>query len=239
MNVVDAASEGRLLIANYHRETNRAMECMLWLNGYDPQCVETNTQAKSRMAAQRFGLLISRNSMPDGDAAELIQHAWARYGTLSIALTGTGTKEEMTKRVACDGLRGVLVMPFSQKEMLQTVGQALGRKDVGPAYRDYVQASAMVACPDCRGTGQIALLVHCKPCAKCGGQGKVPPDLQDMPIRHVHTIPPLTRFALHRAGLQTLREFKKMDRSEFQKRSGLSPAQMESIGRLLAEPAAK
>jgi CheY-like chemotaxis protein len=234
MNDDDTSAAGRVLIVNHDRDGSLAMGCVLWLNGYHPECIETIAEAGRRLGTRRYALLVCRNAMPDGDGSDLIRHAWADCGVPAVAVTQTLTREQMAARVACAGLRGVLVLPAAtQKTLLLAVANALGRADVGPAYPGYIQARGPQPCPDCRGTGNVTLLVHRTTCSRCGGDGTIVSELMDLPIRCVDTIPALTRFALYRAGIRTLRDLKRVPREEFRQRLGLSETQMEDLREVL------
>ena len=224
-----------LLIVNCHHDTNRIMETLLWLNGYDAESVLTIETAKARLEAAPFALLIARNGMPDGTGPELIEHAWKRYRLSSIALTGTLSKEAMAASVTTPAaLKAVLLIPITHKSLLDAVASALGRSNVGPTQSTYAEAGAKrERCPDCHGRGQIELLVRRVPCRRCNGVGEIRIDIYDVPLRHVHLIPPSIRFALHRSGLRTLRQVKQLDRREIQSRAGLSDSAMEAIEKVL------
>lgn len=110
-----------LLIANYHRDLNRAMERILRKGGYDVDAVETLGEAREKLRANRYALLLCRNAMPDGSAPEFIPEAWAQFQTPGIAMTGTLNREEMAALIPEPALRGVLAFPFNMEQLLSTV----------------------------------------------------------------------------------------------------------------------
>ncbi len=226
----DSAAEARLLIVNHDRDMNLNAEVVLWLNGYEPETVESIAEANKRLESERYALLVCRNAMPDGAGPELMRKAWAENHIPSVAITQTLSKAQMRARVACDGLREVIVLPATQNTLLKAVAKALGRSDVGPAYRDYVQATAMVPCRDCRGSGSVTLLIHRKKCTTCDGTGSIVPDLVDLPIRHTW-MPGLIRFSLNRAGIKTLREASKLNSEELKRRAHLSDSDIAAIAK--------
>jgi len=230
----DAASEGRLLIVNHDPDMNSCAECVLWLNGYEPESVETIVEAEKLLRGRRYALLVCRNAMPDGSGPELMRYAWSALGIPAVAITGTLTREQMEARVSSAGLRAVILMPATQKDLLIAVAGAMGRADfVGPAHRSYVQTSEPVPCPDCRGSGYVTLLINRTRCTRCDGSGSTPPDLLDMPIRQA-PLPGLARFSLYRAGVRTLRELPKLKMDEVKKRSRLSDAELKAIEAFMA-----
>jgi hypothetical protein len=125
------------------------------------------------------------------------------------------------------------MIPFTHKAMLDAIAAALGRSNAGPTQATYADAVRPQRCPECRGRGQIELLVRRVPCKRCGGVGEIRTDIADLPLRHVHLIPASIRFSLHRSGLRTLRELRQLKRGEIQSRTGLSDSAMEAIEKVL------
>jgi hypothetical protein len=195
-----------LLIVDHDRSSLESMGCLLWLNGYDSELADRILLAKQLLARGAYSLLICRNAMPDGDGPSLIAYAWEQFAIPAIAITGTLTAEQMAARVIRDALRGVIVIPAAtQKTLLLTVAKALGRADVGPHHRQYTDYASQ-PCPDCHGTGHVLLLVSCKACTTCGGGGRIASGTNDWPLRHLTTLPALTRYLLYRRGVRTMRQ---------------------------------
>jgi len=46
----------------------------------------------------------------------------------------------------------------------------------------YAPLPPKIECPDCRGRGNILLLVRSVPCTKCGGKGILPSSVLDIPV---------------------------------------------------------
>jgi len=200
-------------MVNYDRDSLQMMGCLLWLNGYDSELADGVQLAERLLGSNSYSLLVCRNAMPDGDGPSLIKYAWERFAIPAIAVTGTLTAEQMAARVVPDALRGVLVLPATQKQLLMAVAKALGRSDVGPHHRQYSDYAGRT-CPDCKGTGQVLLLVNRKPCVTCGGDGRIATSLVDLSLRHVNLLPPPIRFALYRRGIATVREAGRLTESE-------------------------
>ena len=164
----------RLLLVNHHDDTNRLLERMLRLNGYDLDAAATLADGLSRLEERRYGLLLCRNAMPDGDGPELIELAWTRFAVPAVAITGALTPEKMAARCHPEALRGVLWMPFTRDDLLLAVAKGLGRRDfAGPDEHGHYRVVPPTPCPDCHGAGEIALLVTRRKCPRCAGNGKV------------------------------------------------------------------
>ena len=167
-----SGDERRLLLVNYHDDTNRALRRMLQMNGYEVDTAGTLADGRRTLEERRYGLLLCRNAMPDGDGPELIAFAWTRYGLPAIAISGALTPEKMAARCHPDALRGVLWMPFTRDDLLLAVAKGLGRPDIaGPDEHGHYHVVPPTSCPDCRGAGEIALLVTRRPCTRCNGRG--------------------------------------------------------------------
>jgi CheY-like chemotaxis protein len=166
--------EQRLLLVNCHDDTTRVLQRMLQMNGYVVDTADTLEEGCRKLEERRYGLLLCRNAMPDGEGPELIEFAWTRYALPAVAITGALTPAKMAARCNPDALRGVLWMPFSRDDQLLAVAKGLGRPDIaGPDEHGHYRVVPPTSCPDCHGTGEIALLVTRRPCARCVGRGAV------------------------------------------------------------------
>ena len=164
--------ERRLLLVNYHDDTNRVLQRMLRMSGYEVDTAGTLADGRRTLAERRYGLLLCRNAMPDGDGPELIAFAWTRYALPALAISGALTPEKMAARCHPDALRGVLWMPFTRDDLLLAVAKGLGRRDIaGPDEHGHYRVVPPTPCPDCHGAGEVALLVSRRPCARCDGRG--------------------------------------------------------------------
>lgn len=174
-----SANDPRLLIVNYHDDTNRVLERMLRFNGYHVDAAATLAEGRRKLEEQTYALLLCRNAMPDGRGPELIEFAWTRYKLPALAITGALTPAEMTARCQPEALRGVLYLPFSREDLLLAVAKGLGRPDVaGPDEHGHYRIVPPTPCPDCRGAGEIALLVSRRSCPRCAGRGVVYPEFE-------------------------------------------------------------
>jgi DNA-binding NtrC family response regulator len=164
----------RLLLVNHHDDMNRLLGRMLRLSGYDVDTAATLEEGLRKLEEQRYGLLLCRNAMPDGEGPELIEFAWTRFAVPAVAITGALTPEKMAARCHPDAIRGVLWMPFNRDDLLLAVAKGLGRPDIaGPDEHGHYRVLPQVPCPDCRGAGEVALLVTRRPCSRCAGRGMV------------------------------------------------------------------
>jgi DNA-binding NtrC family response regulator len=169
-----SANDQRLLLVNHHDDTNRLLERLLRLNGYDVDVVGTLAEGRRKLPERRYGLLLCRNAMPDGYGPELIEFAWTRYALPAVAITGALTPEKMAARCHPDALRGVLLMPFTRDDLLLAVAKGLGREDIaGPDKDGHYRVLPATPCPECRGAGEVALLVSRRRCSRCAGRGVI------------------------------------------------------------------
>src|SRR3954463_13105090 len=88
----------RLLLVNHHDDTNRLLERMLRLSGYDVDTAVTLEEGCRKLEEGRDALLLCRNAMPDGEGPELIEFAWTRFAVPAVAITGALTPEKMAAR---------------------------------------------------------------------------------------------------------------------------------------------
>jgi len=170
-----------LLIVNCYPDMNRFLKRVLDMAAYEADIVTTLVEGKERLAERPYSLLICRNMLGDGVGPDLIRHAWEQHRTPSLAITGVMSKEEMTALVSLpEALKGVLLVPFNIEEFFATLARVLGHKNRSPFSR---------TCPDCQGSGEIALLIHRKACSKCGGKGTISCRQSYSPPRAVHNAP--------------------------------------------------
>ncbi len=221
----------RILIVNHHADTNRPMEFLLFLSGFDAESVLTIADAEARLERRRYDLILCRNTASDGYGPRLIERAWKKYRIASIGMTGVLSKEKMTAEVnPPEAIKDVLIMPISQELLVDAIKRALPPECLRAAslmsQNEFAQPRR---CDDCRGSGHVDLLIRRVTCTRCNGRGEVAPDPDDLPLRHVTTIPAMTRMALHRAGFHTMRQIRNATTNDIQSRAKLSDTAMSSV----------
>jgi DNA-binding NtrC family response regulator len=153
-------SPTQLLIVNYHPDTNRAMEKLLGLSGYQARSAISLAQAEQILAAGKIDLMLCRISACDGDGAEFIERMHRRFAVPSLAIAGSIENQSRAARLSAKAMRGIIGMPADLKMLLASIAAALADSKQRPGV-----------CHDCRGQGSILLLTSSRPCASCQGTG--------------------------------------------------------------------
>lgn len=166
-----------LLFVNGYVDTTKMVRHLLSYAGYELDDTTTIAEAKRRLLVHRYAVVLCRYQIADGYGPEIIDYAWERHRTPSVAITGTLSKEQMAGLVTQpDALRGVLSFPFHIHEFAEMLASAVGDPCLRTAFEP-------VTCPECRGTGEILLLIKREPCLKCGGAGRLPPRRKSRPVQ--------------------------------------------------------
>src|SRR5947209_7823763 len=79
----------RILIVNYHRDSNRIAEQILWMHGFDAVSAESLAQAREVLAKGNVDMLYCRITAADGAGDDFIQETWRLHRIPSVALVGT------------------------------------------------------------------------------------------------------------------------------------------------------
>lgn len=153
-------ADPRLLIVDYHEDTNRAMVKLLGLNGYDVHATRTLGDAEQFLFAKPVNLVICRIYAVDGDGAEFIDRIWKRHGIPSVAMAGSIENRTRAARLCPDAMRGIIQIPSDLRSLLEVIHAGLTRSKSRPGV-----------CPLCNGLGNITLLVSKRPCDDCDGTG--------------------------------------------------------------------
>lgn len=165
-----------LLFVNGYVDTTKMVRHLLSYADYELDDATTIARAKERLSIRRYALMLCRYQIADGYGQEIIDYAWERHRTPSVAITGSLSKEQMSALVTQpDALRGVLGFPFHIHEFAGMLASAVGDPYLRTAFEP-------VTCPECRGTGEILLLIKREHCLKCGGTGRLPPRLKSRRI---------------------------------------------------------
>jgi len=175
--VSQPTNRAALLFVNGYVDTTKMVRHLLSYTDYELDDTTTIAEAKRRLAARRYALVLCRYGIADGHGQEIIDYAWERHRTPSVAITGTLSKEQMAALVTQpDALRGVLSFPFQLEEFADMVASAIGDSHFRTVFQP-------ITCPECRGTGEILLLIKREYCLKCGGTGKLPPRPKARPVK--------------------------------------------------------
>jgi DNA-binding response OmpR family regulator len=149
----------RILLVNYHQDTNRAMERLLRMSGFEPSTAGTLAEAEQVLAVKPIDLMVCRIAASDGDGAAFIERVWSERGVASVALAGSLENQARAARLSPGAMRGIIPMPAELKAMIATLRAALSRR------------GRPGVCPDCKGQGAVLLLTTTRPCLTCNGTG--------------------------------------------------------------------
>jgi len=155
-----AEQRPQLLIVNYHHDTNRAMEKLLRLSGYEVRSAMSLAEAEQILAKIPIDLMLCRISAVDGDGGEFIERIFKKRGIPSLAVAGSLENQTRAARLSPRAMRGIIAMPADFKILLAAIAAAL--KQAGRRFG---------VCPDCQGQGSILLLTSRRPCETCRGTG--------------------------------------------------------------------
>jgi DNA-binding response OmpR family regulator len=150
----------RILMVNYHHDTNRAMERLLRRSGFEAVAARTLAEARQILGAKPIDLMICRITADDGDGAEFIERIWNELRIPSVALAGSLENQARAAHLPPDAMRGIIPLPVSLDVMLAAIRAALSHS-----------ARRAGVCPDCRGQGSVLLLTSRRQCLTCNGTG--------------------------------------------------------------------
>jgi hypothetical protein len=133
-----------------------------------------------------------------------------------------------------EAVKDVLIMPISQEVLVAAVKRALPPHCLrAPSLLSQNELAQSRQCDECHGSGHIDLLVRRVICTRCNGGGKVAPDPDDLPLRHVTLVPAMTRMILHRAGFHTLGQLRRATPEDIQARTKLTDTAMSAVAQAL------
>ena len=91
-----------------------------------------------------------------------------------------------------------------------------------------------IECPDCRGRGNILLLIRTVPCTKCGGKGILPSSILDVPVGSLD-ISQRAKTCLRQMKASTLREVVKLSERDLRASKDINEPTLIEIKKALAE----
>lgn len=93
--VADTPAVLRILLVEDHADTNETLTMLLKLRGYSVVSAMNVRSAIEIANQQEFDVLISDLGLPDGEAKEVLEVLFTRYGTIGIALSGYGMDHDI------------------------------------------------------------------------------------------------------------------------------------------------
>jgi DNA-binding NtrC family response regulator len=115
----------RILMVNYHTDTNRIMTRLLQRYGYEATAAETLAAASQLLDDIEFDVLLCRNTAADGEPADFIRETKSRFPTIPIIAFGGGLNEQRIQELQQAGANECLYLPFDMNQLLQLLGPLL------------------------------------------------------------------------------------------------------------------
>jgi putative two-component system response regulator len=130
-----ATSPARILIVDDDARVRELVRRLLQRAGYACAVAENGREARHRLAAQPFQLMICDLQMPGESGLDVIAHVGADYpDTAAIMLTGVDD-ERLAEEALALGAYGYIVKPFSSTDLGIQVLNALRRRQLEIAQR--------------------------------------------------------------------------------------------------------
>lgn len=118
----------RVLIVEDHDDTRLSLERLLAKWGHTVASAETLAEARARVGAEQFDLLLTDLGLPDGHGLDLMREIRAQGGTIpGIALSGFGT--EMDAKLSLEaGFAAHFTKPVGARNLKSEIARIAGLK---------------------------------------------------------------------------------------------------------------
>jgi DNA-binding NtrC family response regulator len=119
----------RILVVDDDVGILRVFERILEKEGYMVETAETGKEALEKIKNEKFNVCLIDVRLPDMDGTDLLHKMANDSETIKIIVTGFST-EEVGKRAADYGADDFLVKPVRAEELIATVRDRLGIKEI-------------------------------------------------------------------------------------------------------------
>lgn len=119
----------RILVVDDDVGILRVFERILEKEGYMVETAETGKEALEKIKNEKFNVYLIDVMLPDMDGTDLLHKMANDFETIKIIVTGFST-EEVGKRAADYGADDFLVKPVRAEELIATVRDRLGIKEI-------------------------------------------------------------------------------------------------------------
>lgn len=119
----------RILVVDDDVGILRVFERILEKEGYMVETAETGKEALEKIKNEKFNVCLIDVMLPDMDGTDLLHKMANDFETIKIIVTGFSTKE-VGKRAADYGADDFLVKPVRAEELIATVRDRLGIKEI-------------------------------------------------------------------------------------------------------------
>ena len=119
----------RVLVVENHADTRQGVEIFLRLLGHRVSCAGNLAETLTLAEGERFDVLLSDISLPDGDGWDLPALLGGRglCPAHAIAMSGLGSPADYQRSRAA-GFEMHLIKPFTPEALAEVLGQVTGRK---------------------------------------------------------------------------------------------------------------
>ena len=117
----------KILVVDDEKHIRRLCTEILEKENYDVTALDSGRDALEAIRAESFDLLLTDISMPEMDGLELLQSIKEVHREITtVVMTGFGTVENVVQCLHL-GAHGFLIKPFTHKDLIQSVEEALER----------------------------------------------------------------------------------------------------------------
>lgn len=114
------AAPARVLVVDDHDDTLQLLRVVFQRGGFDVRTARTAGAARRSAGEQRFELLVSETTLPDGDGCDLLADVSRLHPVRSVALTARGMPNDLA-RYALAGYDSVLLKPVALDELWRVI----------------------------------------------------------------------------------------------------------------------
>lgn len=119
----------RILVIDDDTNILRVFKRILEKEGYIVETAETGKDAEEKIKNEKFSVCLIDVKLPDMDGTELLRKMANNSETIKIIVTGFSS-EEVGKKAADYGADDFLVKPVKAEELIATVRDRLGIKEL-------------------------------------------------------------------------------------------------------------
>jgi CheY-like chemotaxis protein len=119
----------RILVVDDDADILRVFKSILEKEGYVVTTAATGSAALEKIENEKFNVCLIDVKLPDMDGTEILRKMASDSGTIKIIITGFSS-DEVGKKAADYGADDFLVKPVKAEELISTVRDRLGTKEI-------------------------------------------------------------------------------------------------------------
>ena len=119
----------RILVVDDDTDILRIFKSILEKEGYIVETAETGREALGKIGNEKFDVCLIDVKLPDMDGTEILRRMSNNPETIKIIVTGFSS-DEVGKKAADYGADDFLVKPVKPEELIATVRDRLGTKEI-------------------------------------------------------------------------------------------------------------